>query len=100
MPNSLSEKEKKYLLKKAHSALVLSLGDKVLIEISKKKTAAAVWLKIENLYMTKSLAKRLFLKQKLYTFKMVFGKSLEDHLDDFNKIILDLENIEIKIDDC
>lgn len=30
---------------------------------------------------------------------MVFGKSLEDHLDDFNKLILDLKNIEIKIDD-
>lgn len=30
---------------------------------------------------------------------MPIGKELEDHLDDFNKIILDLENIEIKIDD-
>ena len=28
---------------------------------------------------------------------MSSGKSLEDHLDDFNKIILDLENIEIKV---
>ena len=30
---------------------------------------------------------------------MPIGRALEDHLDDFNKIILDLENIEIKIDD-
>ena len=28
---------------------------------------------------------------------MSSGKSFEDHLDDFNKIILDLENIEIKV---
>ena len=39
------------------------------------------------------------MNQRLYTFKMPSGKSFEDHLDDFNTIILDLENIEIKVDD-
>ena len=99
LSTSLSMKEKKDLLDKAHSVLILSLSDKVLREVSKEKTAAALWLKLENLYMTKSLANRLYLKQRLYTLKMAPGKSLEDHMDDFNKIILDLENIEIKIED-
>lgn len=102
------EKKKKYLLgdkvlreisfglNKAHSALILSLGDKVLREISKKKIVDAIWLKLDNLYMTKSLANMLFLMQKLYTFKM---QSIGNHIDDFNKIILDLENIENKLDD-
>nr|KYP75559.1 hypothetical protein KK1_019749 [Cajanus cajan]KYP75562.1 hypothetical protein KK1_019753 [Cajanus cajan] len=49
--------------------------------------------------MTKSLANKLYLKHNFYTFEMPAGKALDDHLDNFNKIILVLENIEIKIDD-
>lgn len=30
---------------------------------------------------------------------MSSGKTLEDHTDEFNKVIIDLENIEVKISD-
>lgn len=99
LPPTLSESERKEKMDKAHSALILSLGDKVLREVSKETTAAAIWLKLEHLYMTKSLANRLYLKQRLYTFKMQAGRSIEDYMDEFIKIIIDLENIDIKIDD-
>jgi hypothetical protein len=49
--------------------------------------------------MKKSLTNRLYLKQRLYTLKMKEGMPLCDHLDDFNRIILDLKNIDIKVDD-
>lgn len=99
LPATLSDKEKQKIMKKAHSAIILCLGDKVLREISKEKTAAEIWLRLESLYMTKTLANRLYLKQKLYTFKMGHSTSIFDHIDDFNRLILDLENIDIKIDD-
>ena len=44
------------MLERAHSAIILSLGDKVLREVAKEKSAADVWSKLENLYMTKSIA--------------------------------------------
>ena len=56
LPEGLTEKEKMEMLDKAHSAIILSLGDKVLREVSKERTAAALWSKLESLYMTKSLA--------------------------------------------
>ncbi|KAH9750670.1 hypothetical protein KPL71_013960 [Citrus sinensis] len=50
--------------------------------------------------MKKSLAHRLFLKKRLYTFSMREGVSIQDHIDTFNKIILDLEGVEnVKISD-
>ena len=62
LSSSLSDGEKKQILDKAYRALILWLGDKVLREVSKEKSAAGVWSKLESLYMTKSLANRLFLK--------------------------------------
>ncbi|GJU28199.1 hypothetical protein Tco_1166820 [Tanacetum coccineum] len=47
--------------------------------------------------MTKSLANRLNLKKKLYTSNMRPGMKLGDHIDEFNKLILDLANIDIEI---
>ena len=93
----MQEKQKIELLEETHSAIILSLGDTMLREVAKAKSAAELWLKLESLYMTKSLANRLHKKIKLYTFKMTPGMSIEEHFDHFNKIILDLENIDITI---
>ena len=65
-PNSkkmMADGDKKALLQKAHSAIILSLEDKVLRQVSKETIAAWVWSKLEGLYMTKSLVNRLYLKQ-------------------------------------
>ena len=48
--------------------------------------------------MTKSLTSWLYLKKKLYTLQMQEGKPIKEHLDDFNKIIVDMRNIDVKID--
>ena len=74
-------KDKKILLDKAHSAIILSLGDKVLRQVSKEKTAVGIWSKLEDLYMTKSLVNHLYLKQALYSFKMQENKMVEEQLD-------------------
>ena len=46
--------------------------------------------------MMKSLVKCLYLKQKLYAFRMEDSTTIEDHFDEFNNIILDFENIDVK----
>ena len=95
----LSDEEKEDLLERAHSAILLSLGDKVLREIVDKETAVGLWLKLESRYMTKSLTNRLYMKQRLYTIRMKEGTLVSDRLDEFNRIVIDLKNIECKVED-
>nr|GEV83527.1 retrovirus-related Pol polyprotein from transposon TNT 1-94 [Tanacetum cinerariifolium] len=58
--------------KKAHSALLLCLDNKVLREVKKEDSAAGVWHS---------------------------SKKLSEHVDEFNKLIGDLANIDFDIDD-
>ncbi|GJW95323.1 retrovirus-related pol polyprotein from transposon TNT 1-94 [Tanacetum coccineum] len=99
LPADMEAQTKVELNKKAHSAVILCLGNKVLREVTGETTAAGVWSKLETLYMTKSLANKLYLKKKLYTFYMPAGRKISEHIDEFNKIVLDLANIEVKFED-
>jgi hypothetical protein len=88
------------MVDKARNAIVLCLGNKVSREVAKDTTATSMWSKFEYLYMTKSLAHRQFLKQQLYSFKMVKSKVIMELLVEFNKIIGDLQNIEVRLEDA
>ncbi|KAK9185556.1 hypothetical protein WN943_025912 [Citrus x changshan-huyou] len=92
--SSVSDEKKRQIQNKAHSTLILSLSDSILREISEEKTTLGISNKVEALCMKKSLAHRLFLKKRLYTFSMREGVSIREHIDNFNKIILDLEGVE------
>ncbi|KAH9718762.1 hypothetical protein KPL71_022343 [Citrus sinensis] len=98
-PSKLSDEEMQDALDKAHSTLILSLGDGVLREVGDQTTAAGLWKKLEDLYTKKSLTKRLCTKKRLYTLQMEEGSSLATHIDSFNRIIMDLEDINVSLED-
>jgi len=96
---TMSRAEKTEMVDKASSAIFLCLGDKVLREVAKEPTARSMWSKFEDLYMTKYLTHRQFLKQQLYSFKMVESKAMMEKLVEFNKTLDDLEIIEVHLED-
>ena len=71
IPVTMTQVEKIEMVDKARSSIVLCLSDKVLRDVAKEPTATSILSKLESLYMTKSLAHRQFLKQQLYSFKVV-----------------------------
>ena len=89
----------KTIRNKAHSTIILHFSDEVLREVAKERTTLGLWSKFEELYLKKSLAKRLYMKRRLCTFTMKEEVAIKDHLDEFNKLILDLENVNIDLKD-
>ncbi|GKA74160.1 zinc finger, CCHC-type containing protein [Tanacetum coccineum] len=80
-------------------ALMVHQGCDAALETLLVDMEAGIWTKLTSLYMTKSLANRLYLKKKLYTYYMSPSMKLGNHIDKFNKLILDLANIDIEIED-
>lgn len=99
MPAHLTPVEKAEMNDKAVSAIILCLGDKVLREVARETTDVSMWNKVDSLHMTKSLAHRQCLKQQLYFYRMVESKPIMEQLTEFNKIIDDLANIDVNLDD-
>ena len=95
----IDEAELAMLEEKAHSSILLCLADEVIIEVADEETIGGLWLKLESLYMTKSLTNKLLLKQRLFALRMKEGTSLKDHLDQLNTLLMELRNMDVKIED-
>lgn len=54
---------------------------------------------LDELYQTKSVTNKLYVKQKLHAFKMTWDKNLGDQLDEFNRLADDLENMGVNLED-
>ncbi|TXG64595.1 hypothetical protein EZV62_011589 [Acer yangbiense] len=92
LPDSLTVEQKDDMLEMALGTIILNLSDNVLREINDEKTACDVWKKLESLYLTKSLTNKIYLKERLFGFKMDASKGLGKNLDDFKKMTIELAN--------
>lgn len=93
LPESMSKEEKDEKCELAYSTIMLHLSDNVLRRVSEIENVAQLWSKLESMYMSKSLTNKINLKEKLFNYKMDLSKGLEENLDEFNTICLELANI-------
>ncbi|GJX23324.1 retrovirus-related pol polyprotein from transposon TNT 1-94 [Tanacetum coccineum] len=80
-------------------ALLIQHGCEAALEVLPADTDAQPKAELNKKAHSVSLANKLYLKKKLYTFYMPAGRKISEHIDEFNKIVLDLANIEVKFED-
>ena len=95
--STMTEEEFRDIDFRARATIILCLSDEVLYNVMTETTAAAVWCKLESLYMTKSLSNKLFMKKQLYSLRMKEGTSISAHLNTFNRIVSDLLALEVTL---
>ena len=77
----------------------MCLADDVLFNFVEEDSTVGLWVKLESLYMTKSLTNIIFLKMKLYTLRMNDGTKIHDHLNTFNDLVCHLTSVDVNLDD-
>ncbi|KAG8481032.1 hypothetical protein CXB51_025772 [Gossypium anomalum] len=67
-------------------------------EEKKQKTAAALWKRLEQICMSKTLTSKLHMKQRLYAHRLEEGASIHEYLIVFKEILSNLEAMEVQYD--
>ncbi|KAL5576923.1 hypothetical protein UlMin_018622 [Ulmus minor] len=98
-PATMTSYEKSEMFKTAYSTLFLHLTDNVLRQVDGLKTAVEIWKKLDELYLVKSLLNKIYLLERFFGFKMDTSKTIDQNLDNFNKLLLDLGNFGKKFED-
>ncbi|KAG8472638.1 hypothetical protein CXB51_034574 [Gossypium anomalum] len=98
MPSTLTEEEKRHKDRKALTQLHLHLSNKILQKVMKEKTAAALWKRLEQICMSKTLTSKLHMNQHLYAHRLEEGASVHEHLTVFKEILSNLEVMEVQYD--
>ncbi|KAG8472564.1 hypothetical protein CXB51_034519 [Gossypium anomalum] len=66
--------------------------------VMKEKTAAALWKRLEQICMSKTLTSTLHMKQRLYAYRLEKGGSVHEHIIVFKEILSNLEAMEVQYD--
>ena len=69
LPETLSKDDRLDLMDLAYSTILLNLSDSVLRRVRGNDTAPKLWDKLNSLYMTTSISKIAFLKEKYLVSK-------------------------------
>ena len=76
----------------------MCLIDEVMYHVMDEESSTTIWLKLEGRYMSKSLTNKPLLKKKLYDLKMEEGSALDQHINVFNQIISDMNQVDVKFE--
>jgi hypothetical protein len=96
---AMKDKEWEILDIKALGMIRLSLATSVAFNISKEKTMKGLMDALAKLYEKPSTSNKVFLMKRLFNKKMSEGRSVTDHLNEFNTVTNQLIYVKVDFDD-
>jgi transposase InsO family protein len=98
-PDSMKQEDWVIKDRQALGIIRLSLAKNVAFNIVKETTTAGVMKALSDMYEKPSAANKVYLMRRLYNLRMSEGRSVADHINEFNMIISQLSSVEINTDD-
>lgn len=98
-PSNLDEAVWATKKKKAVSTIRLAIATEIKYNFLMETDPKALLEKLQSIYASKSLTNRLCLRWELYQLKMESGTNLQNHINNFNQLVCQLQNAEEKISD-
>lgn len=84
--------------KKARRLLIKLVGDNNIRHIMHKTSAKSMWDALNDIFISKSNTRKVFLKRKLSTLVCKEGRSLEEFFKEFEGVVNDLKSVGVNID--
>lgn len=79
------------------NTIISHVGDVVLRKIDHCKTAAEMWETLNKLYMETFLLNQIYVQLKFYSFKLSDTKTINENVNEFLKIVAELNSLEIVV---
>jgi hypothetical protein len=96
-PTSMSKEHWVKFDRRAMSTIQLYMEDSMLLNVSGEYRDKEQWDKLWNLYQSKTLVNKLFIRNKLYHLRMEDGDSVTKHPNAFNTLVSQLVFVNITI---
>jgi gag-polypeptide of LTR copia-type len=98
-PIEMEDDKRKTLCGKALGTIRFYLSNEIKATFMTETCSNELWMKLEGMYLSKSLASRTALMKLLYQFRMKEDMNLKVHLDAFNILVRDVFNTDEKIEE-
>jgi hypothetical protein len=98
-PTGMSMKEREKIERKERSTIQCFVADLVMLNVLGEYSVKKLWDKLGSLYQLKYLVNKLFLRKKLYLLRLSDGSSVNENLNSFNTMLIQLSSLDISIID-
>ena len=93
----MTQEDKETMENEAYGAIVLNLSDNVLREVIGEETSYEMWTKLDEIYKSKDLPNRAYIREGFFTFKMNGNKSLTENLGNSRNYLQISKNWETRL---